>query len=225
MNDESGTKKEESILDARERLCGRPAKATGKPCRLKPHNRLPVACLRHMNAEEREEALRLDQEFAERWGLGPKKQLTDEEIDAIVPACWDWPIPENLDSLASRHAFHEKGGDWCDEEIHSRTALLIWHQGRCAICDISPARLVEDHDHETGLVRGFLCNRCNTMEGVSKRETTGPIAKYRSRTPSQILGLRRLYRNPITGKLARPNPPREVGDPWGRDNPLHGIGL
>lgn len=208
------------------KLCGRPAKTTGKPCRQRPHVQLPVACLRHMTDEEREEALRLDQEFMERWGLGPRRPLTDEEIDAIEPACWRWPLPDDLELLAAQHPFHGKGGDWCDEEIHSRSALRAWHEGRCAFCNTLAAEsLVEDHDHDTGLVRGFLCRRCNSREGFTTYETAGPFAKYRERTPSIILGLQRLYRHPLTGQLARPARPAPEGDGWGKDNPLYGIGL
>lgn len=38
--------------------------------------------------------------------------------------------------------------------------------GRCASCVTVPAtRLVLDHDHDTGLVRGALCDGCNSAEG------------------------------------------------------------
>ena len=191
-----------------------------------PHALLPVACPRHMTDEEREEARRLDREFAERLGLGPQRPLTKEEIDAIEPECWHWPLPDDLSRLAVQHILHDKGGDWCDDEIHSRAALLAWHEGRCAFCGILTGDdLVEDHDHDTGLVRGFLCRRCNTREGYTTHEATGPFAKYRERTPSMILGLRRYYRHPLTHELARPAPPRLAGDGWGEDNPLYGIGL
>ena len=42
----------------------------------------------------------------------------------------------------------------------------LWYaqDGRCAICDefFSPVqKICVDHDHETGEVRGLLCNECN----------------------------------------------------------------
>lgn len=38
-------------------------------------------------------------------------------------------------------------------------------QGRCAICRTGNEPLVIDHDHETGTVRGLLCQRCNLLVG------------------------------------------------------------
>lgn len=39
-------------------------------------------------------------------------------------------------------------------------ALVEKQQGRCAICN-RPVKLMVDHDHLTGLVRGLLCTHCN----------------------------------------------------------------
>ena len=36
----------------------------------------------------------------------------------------------------------------------------------CAICGTDDSGLVVDHDHESGKVRGLLCNRCNTGLGM-----------------------------------------------------------
>lgn len=50
--------------------------------------------------------------------------------------------------------------------------LLAKQGGRCAICRTHPRqdsrikRLALDHDHETGQVRGLLCNRCNRGIGL-----------------------------------------------------------
>lgn len=36
----------------------------------------------------------------------------------------------------------------------------------CPICFLPAARLVRDHDHETGLIRGGLCDPCNGKLGL-----------------------------------------------------------
>lgn len=46
--------------------------------------------------------------------------------------------------------------------------LWDWQDGRCAWCGTDRSdRFVTDHCHMTGLVRGLLCGRCNTVEGHS----------------------------------------------------------
>lgn len=42
----------------------------------------------------------------------------------------------------------------------SRAYLHAMQDGRCRICE-SEEKLVVDHDHETGNIRGLLCHRCN----------------------------------------------------------------
>lgn len=47
--------------------------------------------------------------------------------------------------------------------------LLVRQGGRCAICrqdNPSGRRLVIDHDHHSGQVRGLLCDHCNTGLGM-----------------------------------------------------------
>ena len=41
-------------------------------------------------------------------------------------------------------------------------------RGKCAVCQEKPKkdRLVVDHDHETGRVRGLLCRQCNLALGA-----------------------------------------------------------
>lgn len=98
------------------------------------------------------------------------------------PACWSWSTSTSL------------AGE--DGEL-----LLAWHGDRCALCGL-PADLVEDHDHGTGLVRGYLCRGCNTREG--HYGAAGLYVKYRQHPPAAILGLAVRYIHPITGETAQP---------------------
>lgn len=71
--------------------------------------------------------------------------------------------------------------------------LRRFQRGHCANC-AQTVRLLVDHDHQTGLVRGLLCNGCNIREG--KEITTGvgtEFAQYRSNPPAARLGLKVLY--------------------------------
>lgn len=46
-------------------------------------------------------------------------------------------------------------------------ALENAQYGACAVCkNHSDTRLVVDHDHATGKVRGLLCNQCNVALGL-----------------------------------------------------------
>jgi hypothetical protein len=38
--------------------------------------------------------------------------------------------------------------------------------GRCEICDNFQPTLCVDHDHETNMIRGLICNRCNKSLGL-----------------------------------------------------------
>lgn len=70
--------------------------------------------------------------------------------------------------------------------------LLKEHQaGRCAVCRETRKRLVVDHDHYTGLVRGLLCRSCNSTQG---RDYRAPwFEQYRANPPAARLGLRVQY--------------------------------
>lgn len=51
--------------------------------------------------------------------------------------------------------------------IDQYNAMLAAQGGGCALCGAEPKRrpLDVDHCHETGKVRGLLCNKCNTSLG------------------------------------------------------------
>jgi hypothetical protein len=60
----------------------------------------------------------------------------------------------------------------------------------CAICvsDVDHQTLVTDHDHETGTVRGLLCNACNFLIGLAKENPINLVsaAVYLQRNGKQI---------------------------------------
>lgn len=140
-----------------------------------------------------------------------------------VPACWDWP--------AGRPPYRPLPGlellgplpDWAlaatgpDSPMAHAQMLREWQSGRCAVCGDDRQELVEDHDHDSGLTRGYLCRSCNLGEGVHR----SPVFDlYRERYPTLILGLTIPYSGWgwADGKRIAPDPP-------GPGNATAGIGL
>lgn len=51
--------------------------------------------------------------------------------------------------------------------------LMTAQEGRCAICAVEPEDgkpLYVDHHHETGVIRGLLCPRCNNFVAVFDKD-------------------------------------------------------
>lgn len=81
-----------------------------------------------------------------------------------------------------RDCYNEKGrAAWIKHpEYHARLErrygisetqyeyIKLAQHGKCLICDSTPERLVVDHDHATGEVRGLICRLCNFMLGNAK---------------------------------------------------------
>jgi len=96
-----------------------------------------------------------------------------------VPACHDWTPPGAAPSPAG------PGG--------ALAVIRRWQDGRCAVCGLRPDRLVIDHHHVSGLVRGLLCASCNVAEGRRTSYYAEPYASYRRRPPALIVGLTERY--------------------------------
>ncbi|MEV0442143.1 endonuclease domain-containing protein [Streptomyces spectabilis] len=91
-----------------------------------------------------------------------------------MPSCHTWRVP----------------GKEVPVHLSATQAVRRWQAGACAMCSAHPERLLVDHCHRTGLVRGLLCTSCNTSEGV--RNVPSFVA-YRERPPAVMLGLDEQY--------------------------------
>lgn len=130
-------------------------------------------------------------------------------------ACWSWPV---TDEHRRRAAEANSCPDADEAYVLAAQLLNDWQAGRCAIC--AGRSEVDDHDHQTGLVRGELCRSCNTLEAFAYLPGNA-FARYRTRSPANILSLTIRYYSPITGWAEPALPP---GESWA-DNPMKGIGL
>jgi hypothetical protein len=63
---------------------------------------------------------------------------------------------------ASRREAKRHGGLPCLTLVDE---ILARHQDSCEICDAKVKNMYLDHDHSTGVFRGFLCQRCNSVLG------------------------------------------------------------
>lgn len=160
--------------------CGRPTR-TGHPCETATL-RLLTSCRTHATPAE------LAAADAQRTRLAA---VISEWEASLTPACHDWPVTDEhlrdaraaVDTTAGREPF------WPAIDV-----LRRWQTGRCAICDANAE--VVDHDHATGLVRGWLCRSCNLTEPAA---TTGDFTKYRERPPAAALGIAVAYVHPRYG--------------------------
>lgn len=127
--------------------------------------------------------LTIAQVMAERkkWHAAKKEAPTQWRAGVEYPICWDWLVTSEQHYRVAM--IHRQGGPW--------PLFVEWHDGRCAICGERPETLVEDHDHNTNLVRGLLCGFCNNREG---RQQDGISEQYRLRPPAVILGITLEYK-------------------------------
>jgi hypothetical protein len=151
------------------------------------------------------------------------------------PACWEWdhPLPDlpaptidpNLPPALRRieeQAAAIMAGIRTPEDT-ARERLQLWHRGLCAVCGGRASRLLEDHDHRTGLTRGYLCGTCNVGEGVSRSPV---FSLYRWRPPADLLGLTIRYVDVRTGRPVEPDPVgRRRREDRFANNATQGIGL
>lgn len=122
------------------------------------------------------------------------------------PECWSWPIPPLLRDMEELVAHLLSGSEHLSsaERRTPEAARFIahvvgpervqfdgFHDGRCALCG-RRFDLVQDHCHDTGQIRGWLCRSCNALEGKSNHPS---VVNYRRRHPAAMLG----FYEPYTG--------------------------
>lgn len=194
--------------------CGRQTASTKKPCRrfrLDPF----LGCVTHLTADERKQYEQRKAEEAAAWA--PYWEVRTRLLNG-QPSCWGWTVTHSqsaraLTSLTADTQFEAEGT--------GSVVLDEWQAGRCAICGEAEP-LVVDHDHQSGLVRGLLCRRCNTNEGIDGRPAT-VYQRYRELPPTRILGVRLRYWDPYTRRHSEPVQHRayiEEADAFSASNPL-----
>jgi hypothetical protein len=89
------------------------------------------------------------------------------------PACWGWILPPPV-------------------ERDDRWRLKSWHYGECAMCEstnvVGP--IFEDHDHGSSLIRGYLCNKCNLLEGNGHLHDEWDV-----KNPATLLGVKVRFKD------------------------------
>lgn len=175
-------------------LCGRPRRTRPGTCANHVPTEYPAvtfpACRVHLTPSERQ-AVRAALETHERAVLAQPEP---------EPACWSWThrkaAAQTLIFGAWAARLRTRGMSWEALTVEEwarlrREAFVQWHERRCAVCGTVARRLVEDHCHWTGYVRGMLCDQCNRRDGS---------APYRQRTAADVYGYRAVYRDPWFGR-------------------------
>lgn len=95
---------------------------------------------------------------------------------------WNKDHPDYYSTRKSRNQFYFR--DQKLMKVYGLTRLdyeeiLKRQNSSCAICRSASQKLVVDHDHLTGRVRGLLCRRCNTRLGyVEMTDWASSAMKY-----------------------------------------------
>lgn len=149
-------------------------------------------CSEHTTPEERRARF--------EWAKAEVRRQRDEERD------WLGSITGGRPTFAEAEALDRQGIPSCHiwkvppgpvpPHLSATAALRLWQAGACAMCSASRGRLLVDHCHRTGLVRGLLCTSCNTAEAHSG---AAAFIAYRERPPAVMLELEEQYGSPWDG--------------------------
>ena len=114
-------------------------------------------------------------EFYDRKRNGkPKRQFTCKPCEKIRMKEWRDSNPEANKAIYTRSRYKTKYGLNVED---------VPKVGDCPICLRTDLKLVVDHCHTHGHVRGFICYSCNTLLGhVENKEKMTMIEKYLTST-------------------------------------------
>jgi hypothetical protein len=73
--------------------------------------------------------------------------------------------------------------------IEAFASLVAQQEGKCLVCQRSDKRLTVDHNHETGEVRGLLCDRCNGLVGYLESGLVEVALAYLNKNGTGIFGV------------------------------------
>lgn len=132
--------------------------------------------------------------------MGGRESGFDDALS--VPACWSWDVPsaQSKAELIAARMREQESLPPAQRYSASELELVFWspqmtrfgtfHDERCAVCGVRGQHLVDDHCHQTGQVRGYLCRSCNVREGKSGAAV---FIRYRRIHPAAILDYHELY--------------------------------
>ncbi len=195
-----------------DRLCGFPAVGG-------PDVDGPRYCVRHLPQKDRTRlGLSIDGDVDAMW--------FESDLRFSTPACWSWLVPTDPVQTLAAEAIDRLGrlsdsarSQMLSPESQGMLALTNWQDGCCAVCSLPASafgtKLVTDHCHTSGLIRGLLCQPCNTKEG-NRHNDEELIEGYRQLPPTRMLGVRLRYYDLVNG-FTKPLGP-EYGT--GRDRSL-----
>lgn len=95
--------------------------------------------------------------------FGPCKPCSSKKASA-----WNKKNPEKRRVNSHKHKMKSQYGLTPGDV----TRMTAEQGGKCLICELE-RKLVVDHDHKTGKVRGLLCNQCN--RGIGYLQDNGNI--------------------------------------------------
>lgn len=96
-------------------------------------------------------------------------------------------VPRAMQCVTERNTW--PGGSLSGSKLSPVRRRLVDHFGPgCAVCS-NPWAAVVDHDHLTGLVRGYLCRDCNGGVDACRHLEGCPCAAYLVNPPALSLGV------------------------------------